>query len=133
MLLRPIGLLTRVVVASISVLFGCLRPAQSEEPGLEADNCYRTRDAVLAAFGNGQVVTVEGQITTERSGGVETFEILSRPGDNAAVLLNSHDAGVACILVQGRNPRPSAPRTRTDSEFGSSAKPAASPPRSAPR
>jgi len=125
---RPIALLALLAVASTSFMFVCLRRARSEETsGLEANYCYPTRSAALAAFGKGQTVTVEGQLTIERSGEVETFEILGRSSDNTAVLLNSLDDGGACILVQGRTSGPSVTITHTSSEFGSRARHAASP------
>ena len=115
MLSRPIALHALLTAASTS--FVCLSPARSEQPSLEADYCYPSRSAALAAFGIGQTVIVEGQMTLERSGELETSKILGRSGDDAAVLLDSHDEGGACILIEGRTPKPSAPITRT--MFGS--------------
>jgi hypothetical protein len=118
-------LLALFAVASAGVGLIYPRPARSEQPGLEADYCYPTRSAAVAAFAKGQTVIVEGQMTLERSGEQETFEILGRLGDDAAVLLDSHDEGGACILIEGRTPMPSTPITRT--RFGSPGKHAASP------
>ena len=119
---RPIALLALLAVASTSFMFVCLPRARSEEPGLEADYCYPTRSAALAAFGKGETVTVKGQMTVEHAGEVEIFEILGRSRDNTAVLLNSHDDGEACILVQGRTSGPSVTITHTSSEFWISGK-----------
>ena len=127
---RPIALAALLTAASTSFLFVCLSSARSEQPGLEADYCYPSRSAALAAFGSGRTVIVEGQITLERSGQVETFEILGRSGDDSAVLLDSYEEAGACILIQGRIPKPSASIGST--RFGSPGKPAASP-RSATR
>ena len=99
---RSIALLALLAVASAGVGLIYPRPARSEQPGLEADYCYPTRSAAVAAFAKGQTVIVEGQMTLERSGTVEVFEILGRSGDKAAVLLESQDEGGACILIQGR-------------------------------
>jgi hypothetical protein len=123
---RPIALLALLAVASTSFVFVCPGRARSEEPGLEADYCYPTRSAAVAAFGKGQIVTVEGQMTIEREGKVEIFEILSRSSDNTAVFLNS-DEGGACILLKGRISGPSVTITHTSSESGSAARHAASP------
>jgi hypothetical protein len=73
----PIASRALLTAASASFVFVWLSPARSEQPGLEANYCYPTRSAAIAAFGNGQTVIVEGQMTLERSGEVETFEILS--------------------------------------------------------
>jgi hypothetical protein len=70
---RPIALLALLSVASTSFVFVCLLGARSEEPGLEADYCYPNRNAALAAFGKGQTVMVEGQMTVERAGKVENL------------------------------------------------------------
>ena len=102
MLSRSVALLALFAVASAGVGLISARPARSEQPGLEADYCYPTRSAAVAAFAKGQTVIVEGQMTLERSGTVEVFEILGRSGDKAAVLLESQDEGGACILSQGR-------------------------------
>ena len=125
MLARPIASRALLTAASISLLFVCSSLARSEQPGLEADACYPTRDAAIAAFGSGRTVIVEGQITLERSGEVETFEILGRSGDDAAVLLNSLGDGGACILIEGHAPTSSASITHT--KFGSPDRHAASP------
>ena len=69
---------------------------------LEADYRYPTRSAAFVAFGKGQPVTIEGQMTVERSGKAEIYEILRRSGDKVAVLLESQQEGGACILLQGR-------------------------------
>jgi hypothetical protein len=122
---RSIALRAVLAAASTSFVFIWLSAGRSEDPGLEADYCYPSRSAAVAAFANGQKVIVEGQMTLDRSGELETFEILSRSGDDAAVLLNSHDDGGACILIEGRIPTPSAPVTHT--RFGTSARHAASP------
>jgi hypothetical protein len=114
-----------LTAGSTSFLFVCPSSARSEQPGLEADYCYPSRSAALAAFGSGRTVVVEGQINLERSGQLETFEILSRSGDDSAVLLDSYDEGGACILIQGRNPKSSA--SIGSAKFGSPGKPAASP------
>lgn len=106
--LQPIASRALLAIAAACFAFTWPSPARSEQPGLEADYCYPTRDAAMAAFGNGQTVIVEGQIILDRSGKVETFEILTRSGDNAAVLLNSQDQGEACILIRGRLPTASA-------------------------
>jgi hypothetical protein len=124
---RPIASRALLTAGSISLLSVYSSLARSEQPGLEADSCYPTRDAAIAAFGNGRTVMVEGQITRERSGEVEIFEILSRSGDDAAVLLNSLGEGGACILIEGHAPTSSASVTHT--KFGSPDKHAA-PPRS---
>ena len=128
----PIAVLALLAVASTSFVFVCLGGARSEEPGLEADSCYPTRSAALAAFGKGQTVMVEGQMAIERAGKVEVFEILGRSSDNTAVLLNSHNDGGACILLQGRTLGPSVTITHASSEAGSGVRHAASP-RSAAR
>ena len=99
---RSVALLALFAVASAGVGLISARPARSEQPGLEADYCYPTRSAAVAAFAKGQTVIVEGQMTLERSGTEEIFEILGRSGDKAAVLLESQDEGGACILIQGR-------------------------------
>jgi hypothetical protein len=99
---RSIVLLALLAVTPVGVGLIYARPARSEQPGLEADYCYPTRSAAVAAFGKGQTVIVEGQMTLERSGTVEVFEILGRSGDKAAVLLESQNEGGACILIQGR-------------------------------
>jgi hypothetical protein len=99
---RSIVLLVLLAVTSVYVGLIYARPSRSEQPGLEADYCYPTRSAAVVAFGKGQRVIVEGQMTLERSGTVEVFEILGRSGDKAAVLLESQDEGGACILSQGR-------------------------------
>jgi hypothetical protein len=122
---RPIASGALLTAASTSLLFVYLSPARSEQPGLEANSCYPTRNAAMVAFGNGQTVIVEGQITLERSGEVETFEILRRSGDDTAVLLNSLGEGEACILIEGHAPTSSAPITHTG--FGSPGRHAASP------
>jgi hypothetical protein len=122
---RPIASRAFLAAASTSLLFVCSSLARSEQPGLEADACYPTRDAAIAAFGSGRTVIVEGQITLERSGEVETFEILGRSGDDAAVLLNSLGEGGACILIEGHAPTSSASITHT--KFGSPDRHAASP------
>ena len=101
MLSRSVALLALFAVASAGVGLIYPRPARSEQPGLEADYCYPTRSAAVAAFAKGKTVIVEGQMTLERSGTVEIFEILGRSGDKAAVLLESQDGGGACILIQG--------------------------------
>ena len=124
MLSRPIGLLAYIVVASGSVILGCPQEAHSTDSGVGPDYCYPTRDAALAAFGNGQVVIVEGEIVLERSGRSEIFEILIRPSDSAAVLLDSHDEGVACVLIQGRDPTQSHSGGRPGAALGSAARPA---------
>ena len=59
-LMGPIAVLALLAVASTSFVFVCLRHARSEEPSLEADYCYPTRSAAVAAFGRGQIVTVDG-------------------------------------------------------------------------
>ena len=109
----PIPSRALLTAASTSFLFICLSPARSEQPGLEADFCYPTRNAAIAAFSKGQTIRVEGQITLERSGEVESFEILGRSGDDAAVLLDSHDDGGACILIEGRGATRSAPSAQS--------------------
>ena len=86
MLSRSIALLALLAVTSVYVGLIYARPSRSEQPGLEADYCYPTRSAAVAAFAKGQTVIVEGQMTLERSGTVEVFEILGRSGDKAAVL-----------------------------------------------
>lgn len=106
--LQPIASCALLTIAAACLILTWPSPARPEEPGLEADYCYPTRDAAMAAFGNGQTVIVEGQILLDRSGKVETFEILTRSGDSAAVLLNSQDQGEACILIRGRIPSASA-------------------------
>jgi hypothetical protein len=112
---RPIALGALLTAAFTSFLFVCLSHAQSEQPGLEADYCYPSRNAALAAFANGRTVTVVGQVMLERAGELETFEILSRSGDDVAVLLNSHSDGGACILIEGHAPTHSAPVAETRS------------------
>ena len=102
MLSRSVALLALLAVAWVGVGLICARPVRSEQPGLEADYFYPTRNAAVAAFAKGQRVIVEGQMTLEHSGTVEIFEILGRSGDKAAVLLESQDEGGACILIQGR-------------------------------
>ena len=99
---RSIALLALLAVVPVGIELIYPRPARSEQPGLEADYCYPTRNAAVAAFAKGQRVIVEGQMTLEHSGTVEIFEILGRSGDKAAVLLESQDEGGACILIQGR-------------------------------
>ena len=106
MLSRSVALLALLAVVPVGIELIYPRPARSEQPGLEADYCYPTRNAAVAAFAKGQRVIVEGQMTLEHSGTVEIFEILGRSGDKAAVLLESQDEGGACILIQGRILRP---------------------------
>jgi hypothetical protein len=106
---RLIALGVLLTAAFTSFLFVSLSHAQSEHPGLEADYCYPSRNAAVAAFANGRTIIVEGQMKLERAGEVETFEILSRSGDDVTVLLNSHSDGGACILIEGHAPTHSAP------------------------
>ena len=86
MLSRSIALLALLAVVSVGMELIYPSLARPEQPGLEADYCYPTRSAAVAAFAKGQTVIIEGQMTLERSGTVEVFEILGRSGDKAAVL-----------------------------------------------
>jgi hypothetical protein len=98
---RSIALPALLAVALVGIAVVHPGPARSDQPGLEADYCYPTRNAAFIAFGKGQPVKIEGQMTLERSGKAEIFEILRRSGDKVAVLLESQQEGGACILLQG--------------------------------
>jgi hypothetical protein len=96
----------KCALAFVALMAGSTCPAlfaRAQQPGLEADFCYPTRDAAFAAFGKGLPLVIEAQMALDNADGLEIFEILRRPSDKAAVLLDTKARGMSCILIEGHS------------------------------